>query len=160
MFSVFELVLAPSDLLVCGLLSLEEREPDHHEEPRSILIENTWSPSTDPFFREDELQEVHQVLTEFFSESHAPSYIINSEQDIDVDPRDGAIAGPSGMCKKKLQNDAGGSTSSKIQTEQRDCQVLHQMSYESEEENASSNVCLFYLSSNFVKHVHNKIFSA
>lgn len=126
-------------------LSLEERNPPHPEEPRSILGDTTtWSPTTDPFFREDELQEIHQVLTEFFSDSHAPSYIINSERDTDVDPRDGAIAGPSGMCKKKLQNDAGGSTSSMNQTEQVDCQAHHQMSYESEEENASSNVSLFY----------------
>ena len=127
-------------------LSLEEREPAHQDEPRSILQpENTtWSPNTDPFFREDELDEINQVLTEFFSQSHAPSYIINSERDTDVDPQDGAIAGPSGMCRKKLQNDAGASSSSMNQTEQVDCQVHHQMSYDTEEENASSNVSSFY----------------
>ena len=128
-------------------------EPAHHNEPRSILVDNTaWSPSTDPFFREDEIQEINQVLTEFFSEPHAPSYIINSTQDIDVDPRDGAIAGPSGMCKKKLQNDAGGSTTSKNQTKQRDCQAHHQISSDHEEENVSSNVSSF--SYHLVKHLH------
>ena len=125
---------------------LSKREPAHHEEARSILVDHntTWSPSTDPFFREDEIREIHQVLTEFFAESHAPSYMINSTRDTDVDPQDGAVPGPSGMCKKKLQNDAGGSTSSKNQREQGDPQVHHQMTCDHEEENASSNVSLFY----------------
>ena len=109
-----------------------EYEPSHHEEPRSILIDNNtgWSPNTDPFFRDDEIPEINQVLTEFFSESHAPSYIINSTQDTDDDPQDGAIAGPSGLCRSQNKNRA----------HQSDCQVPVHTSDGYEEENIVSNV--------------------
>lgn len=115
-----------------------ERVPANHDEPRSILIENTaWSPNTDPFFREDEIPEINQVLTEFFSESHVPSYIINSTQDTDVDPQDGAIAGPSGLCRKRSLKDKA-PTSAKNQTEHHDCELHEQMSYDDEQEDVTS----------------------
>ena len=124
---------------------LSEREPTHHEEPRSILQpDNTAWSHTDPFFREDELHEVHQVLTEFFSESHTPSYIIDS-QDTVVDPQDGAIAGPSGLCQERLQKESG-STSDKNTAEHNDSQVPNHMSYDDEEElasNVSPSVIIF-----------------
>ena len=134
---------------------LSEQELAHHEEPRSILVDNTaWSPSTDPFFREDELHEVHQVLTEFFSESHTPSYIIDS-QDTVVDPQDGAIAGPSGLCRQRLQKE-NSSTSDKNPVDE--SQVPNQMSYDCDEEelasNVSSSLIIICLILNLMENIH------
>jgi len=136
---------------------LSECEPARHEEPRSILQpDNTvWSPSTDPFFREDELHEVHQVLTEFFSESHTPSYIIDS-QDTVVDPQDGAIAGPSGLCRGRLQKESG-STSDKNPAVHNDSEVPNQMSCNNEEEqvsNVSSSLIIICLILNLMENIH------
>lgn len=100
-----------------------DSETSNEEAPRSILIDNApLSPNSEPFFRGDELQEVQEVLSEFFSESHTPSYIINMTRDTDVDPNDGAIAGPSGLCQKRSHNDAD-SISSKSRARLDDCQV-------------------------------------
>ena len=59
--------------------------------------------------------------------------MINS--DTDVDPQDGAIAGPSGLCKQKLQYDGG--KTSRVRS---DCQLNEQMSYDDEDEDVTSKV--------------------
>ena len=119
-------------------------ETSYEEAPRSILIDNAplW-PNSEPFFRDDELQEVQQILTEFFSEPHTPSYIIKAPRDTDIDPNDGAIAGPSGLCKKRSHND-GGSTSTKSQAELSQVHELVMCDYEAEDtSDVSSSVVIF-----------------
>ena len=126
--------------------SLESLREHAQHEPRSILVDTAWSPNTDPFFREDELREVNQVLTKFFAESQAPSYIINMPHATDIDPQDGAVAGPSGLCKQRSQKDAGPSASKNQHSDSQvsDICVTDAKLYDKEE--APSNVSFCDLS--------------
>ena len=81
---------------------------------------------------------MQKVIEDFLSETNTPSYIIDSLRD-DVDPQDGAVAGPSGLCRVRTQN-SGCSRSNKNPGEQSDCQVPAQPTYGNEEESTVSNV--------------------
>ena len=72
---------------------------------------------------------MQQVIEDFLSETNTPSYIIDRTLN-DVDPQDGAIAGPSGLCRSQNKNRA----------HQSDCQVPVHTSDGYEEENIVSNV--------------------
>ena len=126
-----------------GSVSVEHETAD--EPPRSILVNDGphWTDS-DPFFQGDEEHSVQRVLHEFFAETHTPSYLLDSQHSSNnIDPQDGAMAGPSGLCKQRLKNGGGSnSSSSKKPTDCKDHQVPEEMACDEE---VSSSVIFFAL---------------
>jgi len=111
--------------------SVEHEAAD--EPPRSIIIDDGphWTDS-DPFFQGDEEHSVQQVLHDFFADNHTPSYLIDSPHPSNnIDPQDGAVAGPSGLCKQRLKND-------KKPVDCKNQQVPEQMSCHHQEKEASN----------------------
>ena len=131
-----------------GSVSVEHETAD--EPPRSIIVDDGphWTDS-DPFFQGDEEHSVQRVLHDFFAANHTPSYLIDSQPSSNnIDPQDGAVAGPSGLCKQRLKN-SGNSSSSKKPTDCKNRQVSEQMSchnQEKEASNVSSSVVIIMVS--------------
>lgn len=122
-----------------GSVSVEHEAAD--EPPRSIIVDDGphWTDS-DPFFQGDEEHSVQRVLHEFFADNHTPSYLIDSQPSSNnIDPQDGAVAGPSGLCKQRLKNGGGSnSSSSEKPTNCNNSQVHEGMACHHQEKEASN----------------------
>ena len=127
--------------------SVEHETAD--EPPRSILVDDGphWTDS-DPFFQGEEEHSVQRVLCEFFADNHTPSYLLDSQPSSNnIDPQDGAVAGPSGLCKQRLKS--GGGSDSSLSKKPTDCKDRQPLCHQEKE---ASNVSLSVVVINYGIH--------